>query len=91
MPDDTTFNDIAQAIYALRIAFRKHGLEPPKAIELGSHEDGMSLKSRLPKEMFYANPQMFDGDPKVVGSIVGVDIYWPAEFRSRARGGFDIG
>lgn len=83
------FTDIAEAIYRLRRAFKKHHLEAPVAIELGSHEDMMRLRDCVPAEYLNVGPMLLER-PSLVANIAGVDIVAPAQFRARKRGGFDV-
>lgn len=81
--DEVAFRELANALTRLRGAFIKAGFEPPKAIELASHEDGFRLRHILPREMIYATTQqgrLKDSDD-VVMNIVGVELRYPAKHR----------
>jgi hypothetical protein len=89
---DDAFTDLANAVLRLRGAFLKHGLTPPKAIELGSFEDGARLRATVDNNLVHFDPGMgrSDSNPDMVGNLCGVEIRYPAKFRARERGGFDV-
>jgi hypothetical protein len=88
---EKTFDDIANALMRLRAAFKRHGLECPVALELKTRRDGDHLRHMVGRDMTYSQPQMGRGqNPDIVINLVGFEIRYPAEFRARERGGFDI-
>jgi hypothetical protein len=89
---DEAFTDIANAVLRLRHAFLKHNLNPPASLELASHDDAAKLRDMLPREMVMATPSMGNDParPDIVFPVCGVEMRYPAEFRARERGGFDI-
>ena len=86
---DEPFDDIMKAVWQLRVAFIKHGLQAPAAIELGSYEDGMRFRSMPNKDLM-----RFDAtatakgmsDPEWVGNLMGVEVRMPAQWRSDLKG-----
>lgn len=90
--DEQAFTSIANATMQLRAAFIRAGLEPPKCIEIGKHEDGYRLRHILPRDMVMAHAAegRSDRDPDVVFTIMGVEFRYPAAYRSLRGGGFDI-
>lgn len=92
MTESTFFDDLANAIYRLRVVFLKHGLEPPKAIELGSIEAGQKFQLAIPKDMIastFAINQREKPEPDVLIAFMGVEIRYPAQLRGRSGGGVD--
>ena len=47
MDDKQPFDDVMEAIFRLRTAFIKHGMEPPISIELGHVKDGDWFRATL--------------------------------------------
>lgn len=85
------FEDIANALMHLRAAFIKHHMKAPKCIELATRKDGDILRYMLPMDMIYTQPEIGRrDDPDIVMNIVGFEVRYPAQFRARERGGFDI-
>lgn len=83
---EQAFQDIAGAIHRLRAAFKRHGLEPPKSIELGSHEDGDRMRHYMPRDLVLAQPKFTDlPDPRWVCNIIGMEIHWPGKWRAYER------
>lgn len=72
----------------LRIAFLKHGMQPPISIELGHVKDGDWFRYSLPKDMALATPRMgVDSDsPEWVCNIMGVEVRMPAQWRGTKAG-----
>lgn len=85
---NTAADDIIDAVYRLRIAFKKHGMEPPVAIELGAPKDGSIFRHLMTREMIHSDPRMgVDKDnPAWVANVMGIEVVMPAEWRSE-RGG----
>jgi hypothetical protein len=86
---DEVFTDIANAMMRLRHAFMRHNLNPPKSLELGSHDDGARLLSSLPKSLYVAQPRMDKSDPEWCLDLVGIEVRFPAHWRAKRRGGMD--
>lgn len=83
------FDEIANAIHRLRIAFKKLGLEPPVAIELSSIRDGDKFRHLMTRDMILAQPRMGveQNDPEWVCHIVGIEVRMPAAWRQELKGG----
>lgn len=87
--NEQAFTEIANAILRLRSAFMQAGFEPPKSIELASHEDGYRMRHILPSSMIMATPAANlrdENDTDVLFPICGVEVRYPAKFRKLARG-----
>jgi hypothetical protein len=82
------FDDITKAIWQLRAAFLKNGLQPPVSLELGTPEDGYKFMHLMPRDLVMSQPRMgLDEDrPQWVCNLMGVEVLRPAEWRSE-RGG----
>lgn len=87
---EEAFQDIAGAIGRLRHAFLKHNMQPPKSIELGSIDDGYAFRHYMPKNMVMIEPRQSGDDPEWVCNIMGMEVRFPGQWRSRERGGRDF-
>lgn len=78
MNEEEMVKDIANALLHLGVAFKKHGLTPPKAIVLDNHGDGLALRSLRPSEILQnpANLRWPPGD--VCCEIVGTELRKPS-------------
>lgn len=88
MSDSAQFDDIMDAIWRLRTAFIKHGMEPPISIELGHVKDSDCFRYALPKDMARAQPRMGveSDNPEWVCNIMGVEVRMPAQWRGTKAG-----
>ncbi len=74
------FEDLSKALYGLRVAFHKHGLEPPTSLEVGTRKDADRMMFSLPPEFARAKIEMRDGtEPAVFCNIQGFEIRFPAQ------------
>ena len=89
---DEAFSDIFNALMRLRAAFQRHNMEPPKAIELATIEDGARFRHSISKDMVMLQPMMGNNParPDLVCNVCGIEVRFPARFRAREGGGFDI-
>lgn len=88
MVDKTPFDDVMEAIWRLRTAFIKHGMNPPISIELGHVKDGDWFRWSAPTDLMLAQMRMgVDKDnPEWVCSIMGVEVRMPAQWRRTKDG-----
>lgn len=88
MADKQPFDDIMEAIWRLRTAFIKHGMEPPISIDLGHVKDGDWFRWSLPQDMAVAQPRMGveKDNPEWVCNIMGVEVRMPAQWRGTKAG-----
>lgn len=93
-------NDILDALYGVRVAFVAAGLEPPAAICLKSHDDGMRLLSAIRDcgVMIYSAPDRNykpvehpDGSIWMEAEFAGMKIHWPANRWAMEAGGYVYG
>lgn len=90
--------DIVDALMRIQREFRLLGMEPPSAILLKTHDQGMQLLSRLHQVMPLVVPLGSGRGGKVVehpdGSvwmeveIYGMRVLWPAARLAKHDGGF---
>lgn len=91
MTNEEAWVDLANSILRLRRSFVRLGLQPPKAIEVATYEDGMRLKSRTPGDLVRFDPGMGrHDDPEWVGTVCGTELRFPGKWRARERGGRDL-
>lgn len=85
---DDAFDDVFNAIANLRIAFMRHGIEPPKSIELSTYKDKDIFLHKMPRDMVLAQPRMGETrkDAEWVANIMGVEIRMPAQWRTDLDG-----
>lgn len=81
--DDRAFEDIADALYRLRVAFKKHGMEAPVSIELGSYRDKDAFLYLMPRDLVLAQPRMGETqqDAEWVANVMGIEVRMPAQWR----------
>lgn len=86
--NEQAFADILDAVYRLRKAFIKNGLQPPISIELGDPRDSTHFRYMLPKDMALAQPRMGDTekDAEWVCSLMGIEVRMPGQWRSGPDG-----
>jgi hypothetical protein len=94
--DKTT--DILDGIAALRVAFIKAELEPPKTILLNSNEQGVRFLMELRQSKFWVRHplskengtpvEMADGSIYMEVDIMGVSVRWPANRYATSNGGW---
>ena len=91
--------DIVTELAKLCVAFRRLNLEPPEAIILKTHEDGVRLLHELTHERVmmlmcspdgrYGRPiEHPDGSVWMEIEIYGLKIRWPANRLAMASGGY---
>lgn len=75
-------------------AFKECGLQPPSAIFLSNHADGLRILSDLPVSQMYATDpdrlapvKMPDGSTWDLLEIGGVKVCWPMSKYARPDGG----
>lgn len=87
---DAAFNEIMAALWQLRTAFLKNGMQPPNLLELGDVKDGDRFRYLLPKDLVMQQPYMGDTkrDARWVCNIMGIKVTVPAEWH-RDLGGKD--
>jgi hypothetical protein len=92
-------NDIMEALYDVRVAFKKCGLEVPEAIVLKTHEEGMRLLHQIRDK---AGGWVYDPQTGVAGKpvehpdgsmymhmeVMGMNIRWPANRIAMQNGGY---
>lgn len=85
---EDAFDDIMRAVFNLRMAFLKHGMEPPVSIELGSQRDSDTLRHSMPRDLILAQPRMGEtrADAEWVCNIQGVELRMPAQWRLERDG-----
>jgi hypothetical protein len=88
MSKEQQFDDIMEAIARLRIAFIRHGMQPPISIELGHVKDADWFRWSMPNNMVMFNPRMgVEKDtPEWVCNIQGVEVRMPAVWRATTTG-----
>ena len=84
--------DILDALYRLRVAFKKHGMEAPISIELGSHRDKDTFRHSMSRDLVMAQPRMGDTlqDAEWVASVMGIEVRMPAQWRYERDGKLHI-
>ena len=90
---DKAFNDIANAIFRLRVAFMRNGLNPPKSIELGDFEDSDKFRRLMLMQsdmVLMQARQPPEGNPEWICNIAGVEIRMLGRWRMQERGGRDF-
>lgn len=83
--NEEQFNEIAQAVFALRLAFIRAGMRPPKSIELASRKDGDFFRHYSPKDMVVFVPRQAQG-AEWCGTIMGVEVRMPGQWREHPGG-----
>lgn len=85
---ESPFDDIANALFRLRTAFVKHGMEPPVSIELGHVKDADWFRHAMPRDLVVAQPRMGvdEDNPEWVCNIMGVEVRMPAQWRGTKAG-----
>lgn len=91
--------DIFDALYSVRTAFMAAGLDPPAAIVLKTHKDGMCLLSAINQAaMIYTAPNAAykpvehpDGSIWMEVEFAGMKIHWPANRYATEAGGYVYG
>ncbi len=93
--------DLIEHFFLIRSGFQSLGLEPPSAILLSSHQEGMEFLSRLNLSKHYwnhvlpvQNPnfpngkvvEMADGSARMQMTVLGINVSWPANRTTTADG-----
>lgn len=91
-------DDIIEALYAVSVAFRKCNLEPPAAIILKNHEEGMRLLHSIrdmgnwtydPRTGAAGKPvEHPDGTIYMSIEVLGMNIRWPANRLAMENGDY---
>lgn len=95
-------NDIFDALYGVRLSFRRAGLGVPAAIVLATHEDGMRFLSAINASGMplyraggsdaHAKPvEHPDGSVWMEAEFAGIKIHWPANRIAVKAGGYVYG
>ena len=87
-------NDILDAFARVRLAFVAANLNPPAAIHLPTHEDGMRLLSVVAQQPFlFVDPSRMgmpvetaDGSVFMECELMGTKVRWPANRRAMPDG-----
>lgn len=96
----TTPPDIFDSLYRVRTTFLSAGLNPPAAIVLKTHDDGMRLLSAIRDApgMIYTVPSQYykpiehpDGSVWMEAEFAGMKIHWPANRYATQAGGYVYG
>jgi hypothetical protein len=90
-------DDIVDAIARFRVAFLRENMEPPMAIYLSTHKEGMRFLSYMCGSNFWTT---MVGDPRLGQpvetadgiymevEIMGMKVRWPAQRIALPSGGF---
>ena len=87
---EDAFTDIANAILALSITFRRHGMSSPKSIELAGRDDYNRLRHLSPSDLILCTPTVERGSAEMKVNIAGVDLMAPIQYRAQKKGGYII-
>lgn len=95
--EELYLDDVINGFMSIRKAFGRAGLEPPVAIHLASHDEGMRMLAVVSK-MFVILSQgdpragiaieMADGSVYMQIELVGIKVRWPAKKRAKLDGLF---
>ena len=89
--------DFFDSLYSIRQNFMAAGLDPPQAIILKSHDDGMKFLSKIRDSgmMLYQIPDRAykpgehpDGSMWMEAEFAGMKIHWPANRYATQAGGY---
>jgi hypothetical protein len=91
--------DVIDAIMKISHGFKSIGLEPPAAIILADHEQGMRLLGQIHQMMQYMAYQVgserlgeviehLDGTAYMQAKIYGMTVQWPAVKMALPKGGY---
>ena len=92
--------DFFDSLHTIRATFMRAGLEPPQAIILASHEEGMRFLSAIRDSgmMVYKMPDAAykpvehpDGSMWMQAEFAGMKIHWPANRYATQAGGYVCG
>lgn len=93
-------DDIFEALYEVRANFIRAGLEPPQAIILATHKDGMRFLSAIAgsgmatyraPDPAYKPINHPDGSVWMEAEFAGIKIHWPANRYVTGNGGYVFG
>ena len=93
-------HDFFDSLYMVRTRFMAAGLNPPEAIVLKSHDDGMRFLSAIRDYpgMIYSMPHPAyspiehpDGSIWMQAEFAGMKIHWPANRIATKAGGYIYG